>query len=177
MCQTADRRTWATPVTVPTGRIQKTTVKDTPMIEGRRKVIAALVAGVTGIVGTAIQKARAQGTGNSELVGRWLDVAGTNWRVIFEIRESKANESIQTFTVARHFADGGVVERAAVEVAPQGNEKRRWRDVESAHGSELALYVDGSLGLFDNEGFIRRAQPMPRVRGDGKVRINGAHRC
>ena len=82
--------------------------------------------------------------------------------MIFEIRESKANESIQTFTVARHFADGGVVERAAVEVAPQGNEKRRWRDVESAHGSELALYVDGSLGLFDNEGFIRRAQPMRR---------------
>ena len=147
------------PVTVPTGRIQKKTVKDAPMIEGRRKVIAALVAGVIGIGGTAIQKAKAQGTGNSELVGRWLDVAGTHWRVIFEIH---ANESIRTFTVARHFTDGSVVERAAVEVVPQGNEKRRWRDVEGAHGSELALYPDGSLGLFDNEGFIRRAQPMRR---------------
>ena len=62
----------------------------------------------------------------------------------------------------RHFPDGSLVERVAVEVSPQGNERRRWRDVESAHGSELALYTDGSLGLFDNEGFIRRAQPMPR---------------
>ena len=132
------------------------------MIEGRRKVIAALVAGVTGIGGTATQEAKAQGAGNSELVGRWLDVAGTNWRVIFEIRETKANGSIRMFTVVRHFPDGSVVERAAVEVAPQGNERRRWRDVESAHGSELALYTDGSLRLFDNEGFIRRAQPVPR---------------
>ena len=92
------------------------------LVAGRR------VAGVTGIGRTAIQEAKAQGTGNSELVGRWLDVAGTNWRVISEIREIKANESIRTFTIARHFADGSVVERVAVKVAPQGNEKRRWRD-------------------------------------------------
>ena len=45
------------------------------MVEGRRIEIVALVAGVTGIGGTAIQEAKAQGTGNSELVGRWLDVA------------------------------------------------------------------------------------------------------
>ena len=131
------------------------------MIEGRRKVIAALIAVVAGFGGTAIQKVKAQRAGSSELVGRWLDVAGTNWRVIFEIRETKANESIRTFTVARHFADGSVVERTAVEVAPQGNEKRRWREMERAYGAEFALYANGSLGLFDNEGFIRRAQPMP----------------
>ena len=98
------------------------------MIEGRRKVIAVLIAGATGIGGAAIQGVKAQGTG--KLVGRWLDVAGANWKVIFEVRETKANESIRTFTVVRHFADGSVVERTAVEVAPQGNEKRRWREVE-----------------------------------------------
>lgn len=92
-------------------------------------------------------------SGESRVLGSWLDAVGTAWRQTITItRESGVYYRTSTF----HNGERHVKRLAEVP----GATGRRFKDVGSTFGDAYEINADGWLDLYDRDGFIRTARPV-----------------
>lgn len=100
-------------------------------------------------------------TSDEKIIGEWNDNVGIAWKLNIKIIK-KGDKYFRIST----FHDGSQSRAELKEMKPKSMEKRRFKDLKSANGEIYAIDNNGDLDLFDEDGFIRKAQGVAHKSKD-----------
>jgi len=119
----------------------------------KAKMTRALVLVYAGLMAFFLVLGSAAMAPGQEIIGEWNDNVGAFWKQNIKI----VKQGDKFFRVST-FQDRSTNRAQLIELKAKPNEKRRFKDLKSSFGEMYVIDANGNLGLYDKDGFIRKAK-------------------